>query len=403
MGDQAAVRVASKIRTISVLAAGMPDWLPAEGQYSRIPMVNTLASQEPKVPSGTPNGLTYGRGFGAILAEFNGAAFADGYSQLGAVVIYGGGSGGWWGNDVHVGNLSSLTWKRILDPSPECLAPNMRTIRGRPQNSLKQFLSDRTPQTEHTYATPQYMPPSWGASGPLGAYVKVCATLSKRIFAEKVDLAKPFWDQITSESEAGVHQGLAMYPMATRDDSRQCFYAAQGYQVSPDHYWMISKTGVVTRIPGGVGTHGLVCCMGYAPPPIDLIVGMSPSDSPNTITLSRPGMAGGPRKPGTTGQRMAACDPNGAHPEWDPDRNCFVFWDPLAETIYKLHPPDGDPLSKPWAWTSEVLQKSAAHTPKVVRKAPGGQWSKLRRIPALKAFVYPASITELQIIRPKGA
>jgi len=397
------MRVVSDLRTISVVAAGMPDWLPAEGQYGRIPMANTLASQEPKVPLGTPSGIRYGRGFGGILAEFNGAAFADNYSHLGAVVIYGGGSGGWWGNDVHVGDLSTLRWTRILDPSPECLGPDMRTIRGRSQNSLKQFLADLTPQTEHTYASAQYMPPSWNASGPRGAYVKVCATLSSRVFMEKVDLADPRWDPVTREADAGVHQGLAMYPMGTRDDSRQCFYAAQGYQRSTDHYWMISKAGVVTRIPGTVGTQGLVCCMGYAPPPLDLIVGMSSRDSPDTITLRRPGVTGGPWKPGATGQRITAGDPNGAHPEWDPDRHCFVFWDPLAETIFRLHPPEGDPLTKPWSWANEPLEKSPTLPPTVVRKAPGGQWSKLRRIPVLKAFAYPASLTELQIIRPKGA
>jgi len=49
-----------------------------------------------------------------------------------------------------------------------------------------------------------------------------------------------------------------------------------------------------------------------------------------------------------------------------------------------------------------VLQKSAAFPPTVIRKAVGGQWSKFRRIPTLKAFAYPASMTELQIVRPKG-
>ena len=122
------------------------------------------------------------------------------------------------------------------------------------------------------------------------------------------------------------------------------------------------------------------------------------------MSLRKAGSEGQIYKPGTTGQRITINDKNGAHPEWDPDRGCFVFWDPLALKIYKLHPPQGEPLTQPWAWTSEDIAPSTAFPPVTTpAKAPGGIWSKLRRIPALKAFVYPASMTELQIIRPTGA
>jgi hypothetical protein len=365
-------------------------------------MLNTLASQEPRVPAGSSAGLKYGRHFGAILGEYSGAAFADAYSALGAIIIQGGGHAGWWGNDVHVGDLTSLTWTRIVDPSPECLCPNNKAFLAKPRNRLNQFLADRTPKTVHTYARPQYMPPSWSASGPKGAYVKLTGGVqSMHVFAEKVDLATPSWNPITPEEEAGLHVGLALYGMAARDDSRECFYVAQGYQKSLNHHWRVSKTGVVTKVYGDIGTLGLVCSMGYCPV-LDLIIGMSQSAS--GFSLRRPNVEGLPWKPGATGQPIMAEDPNGAHPEWDPDRNCFVFWDPLAETVYKLHPPDGEPLTQPWAWESERTIPSPTHPP-VTRpqKSAGGQWSKLRRIPALRAFVYPASMTELQIIRPKGA
>lgn len=368
-------------------------------------MANTLASQEPQIPPGAPKGLRYGRGFRGILAEYSGAVFADGYSRLGAIVIHGGGHAGWWGNDVHVGDLATLTWRRILDPSPETLAPNYKTAIGKPKNRLNQYLADLTPCVVHNYACPQYLPPSWGASGPLGAYMKLTADAhSKHVFAEKVDLANPSWDPITTESKAGVHEGLAFYPMTARDDSRKCFYVAQARQLSTDHYWRIDKDGTVTKVTGGgMGTSAVVACMGFCPA-LDLIVGISSRDSPDTISLRKPGEQGPPFKPGTVGQRITVNDKNGSHPEWDPDRGCFVFWDPLHETIYKLYPPEGDPLNQPWVWENEKIALSLTH-PCVTQpqKSPGGMWSKLRRIPALKAFIYPASMTELQIIRPRGA
>jgi hypothetical protein len=248
------------------------------------------------------------------------------------------------------------------------------------------------------------MPPSWGASGPLGAYIKLTADAhSRRIFAEKVDLANPSWDPITPEAEAGTHEGLAFYPMATRDDARKCFYVAQGRQSGVDHYWRIDKNGKVSKIRGSMGTFAAVACMGYCPP-LDLIVAMSPRESPDTMTLRKPGEDGPPHKPGTKGKRIVANDRNGSHPEWDADRHCFVFWDPLQLVVYKLHPPSGDPLTQAWSWESERIEPWGDFPPVTApEKAPGGIWSKLRRVPALKAFVYPASMTELQIIRPKGA
>lgn len=398
------MRTSSALRRIAVVAPGMPDWLPPEGHYGRIPMTNTLASQEPPVPEGTPKGMRYGRAFRGILFEYSGAAFADAYSALGAIVIHGGGHAGWWGNDVHVGDLTSLTWQRILDPSPQTLAPNYKAAIGRPKNSLNQYLADRTPSIVHNYACPQYMPPSWGASGSLGAYIKLTADAhSYRVFAEKVDLADPFWDPITPEDKAGTHEGLAFYPMATRDDKRQCFYVAQGRQHGTDHYWRIDKDGSVTKLRGNMGTYATVACMGYCPP-LDLIVAMSRNDARDAMSLRKAGDEGPVYKPGTTGQRITINGSNGAHPEWDPDRGCFVFWDPIHLKIYKLHPPQGDPLKEPWAWTNEDIAPWADFAPRTEpKKPPGGMWSKLRRIPALKAFVYPASMTELQIIRPRGA
>jgi hypothetical protein len=405
LGNPAVVKTNSDLRTIEVVPAEALDWLPPEGHYGRIPMRNTLASQEPETPSDAPKGHRYGRGFRGILVEYTGAVFADAYSELGAIVLHGGGHAAWWGNDVHVGDLTTLTWRRILDPSPQTLAPNYKAAIRKPKNSLNQYLADRTPCIVHTYACPQYMPPSWGASGPLGAYMKLTADAhSRRVFAEKVDLADPSWDPITPESEAGTHVGVAFYPMTARDDRRQCFYVAQGRGQGTNHYWTIDKDGSVTKNPGWMGTtETTVACMSYCPP-LDLIVAMSSKDSPDTVSLRKPGAAGSAYKPGTTGERITINDRNGAHPEWDPDRGCFVFWDPRDLKIYKLHPPQGDPLTQPWKWTSEAIAAWDAHpvdTPP--GESPGGMWSKLRRVPALKAFVYPASMTELQIIRPSGA
>jgi hypothetical protein len=371
-----------------------------EGHYGRIPMLNTFASQKPTPPSGTDPKLVWGRSFGNILAEYSGAAFAEDYSLLGALVIAcSGGHGGWWGNDGYAADLSSLTWTRLVDPSPLALAKNQRdVIFDREWGELP----DGTPAvTGHIYDSAETVPRSWGVTGPKGAFVKLASAVdSPWIHAHSLDLAEPVWRRFTPEKQ--LHKGSALYPMSARDDKRQCFYVAQGSQMGANHYWKIDKHGAITKMSGGFGVGAAVQCMGYSPE-LDLLIAMGSKDNPDTFGLRRPDSSAGPFKPGASGQRPTYAGANGAHPEWDPDRHCFCFWDPLAETIYKLRPPDGDPLTQPWSWSTEVLQKSAVFPPTVIRNAAGGQWSKFRRIPALKAFVYPASMTELQIVRPKGA
>jgi hypothetical protein len=243
----------------------------------------------------------------------------------------------------------------------------------------------------------QHLPASWRVTGPKGAYVAFMGQHVKRVGAHKCDLAAPSWARFSTSSLP--FTGMGLYPATTRDDLRQCFYVVQAYQRGTPVRYRIDKNGEVTELrDGGIGVSGLVSCMGYAPPPYDVVVSLG-----SDMAVRHPD-AWGTYRPPMTGTRPSFADPNGLHPEWDPDRNCFVLWDPLELKVHKLHPPSGDPLTREWAWEEEKIMPSVMHPPVArPRRAPGGQWSKLRRIPALKAFVYPASMTELQIIRPKGA
>jgi hypothetical protein len=367
-------------------------------------MRNTLASQKPSIPSDVPPGYesnwTFGRVFAGSIEHFVGGTFSPDYSPLGAFVVGAGGGNSWWGNNVSIGDLSSLTFSVILPPSPYSLSDTYPNTFKRCDRNWLDY-PDQSPATTHRYTAIQHMPASWGTSGKKGAFMYFGGQHLQRMWSHMCDLASPAWQRHSNSSLS--HTGLALYPATTRDDARQCFYAAQAAQSGNNKHWKITKGGVITEHRGGIGVSATVSCMGYAQPPYDLVVSVGNSTGGIAIrSAASDTWTNNSLK--SSGTRPTYGDPNGLHPEWDPDRNCFVFWDPLLLKIHKLHPPAGDPMSGEWAWEDEQITASVAFPPMTPpKKASGGQWSKLRRIPALKAFVYPASLTELQIIRPKGA
>lgn len=394
--------------TITVRPASAVAWLPPPGHYGRVPMANRLRDIQPKPPVERPAGYgatwTWGASFRGSIEHYAGAAFNPDFSPLGAWMIGAGGGNSWWGNNITVGDLSTLRYSIVQPPSPWALSDTYE-MRGRNLDPEWRDYPDHSPITSHNYTGPQHLPASWGVTGPKGAYVLACHTWNGGKFkAHKCDMATPKWERASDRVFTDLTIG-ASYPAATRDDARQCFYIVGARQDSNQRHWKLSKDGILTEHPGGIGVTATVSCMGYAPQPHDVIVAVGSHIEKLrdrvTLRIIRPdGWTSNPMK--FTGPRPIYAESNGAHPEWYPPGNCFVFWDGAAETLYRLHPPpSGDPLAGTWEFTTEKLARSTTHPPTPIATTYAkNSWNKLRYVPALKALIYQPTVDEMHIIRP---
>lgn len=120
-----------------------PDWVEemAYGEWQPISL-NTLDSVKP-VP--TPGG---GTGHGAVIAAWNGAAYASGYSTHGGIIHFGGGHGDYLGNEVYAFDLATRRFVRLNDPYTGSM----------PFPIASGEFADGSPIPPHTYDTVSYHP-----------------------------------------------------------------------------------------------------------------------------------------------------------------------------------------------------------------------------------------------------
>jgi hypothetical protein len=407
------MRTTASISLSASESSGIPAWLPEQGQYGKVPMQNKLADLRPPTSSAiAPPGYTidpswtWGAAFMGQVQHFSGAGFAKDFSPLGAWFVGCGGGNSWWGNNIAIGDLSALSYSLLIQPSPYALAAdyNSRTI---PADVDWRDYPDFSPLTSHNYTSVGYMPPEWGVTEAKGAFFKTSSTWNNNgVFAHRCDFASPLW-QRHSTTVLKETFGLAPYPAATRDDARRCFYWFAANQGGTSARWQINADGsIVKHTNGGIGVQGLVTCAGYAPPPYDVVlsVGGAQSVGGARLRIRHPDAWSSGKALAYTGTPPSYTGDNGAHPEWDADRGCFAFWDPVAEIMHMLYPPPQtqDAVDGTWRFVQKAIGRSVLYPPVKATSIPGGQWNKLRRIPALRAFVYVQD-EHMHIIRPTGA
>ena len=405
---------------VSVTAppSGLPAWVPAPGEYSRVPNLNKLRDLQPVRPPGTKKwgDVT----IDASIVHYSGATFAPEFSQWGAWVVGVCGGNSWYGNDVKAFDLSTQHFSLLTQPSVHALAEDADfegdgVINTAYDNSSNQAMAndpewfvypDGSPATRHIYTRMQHLPASWGVSGPKGAYAYFTGPVAHRINALALDLADPAagWRKFSDRS-VPFPSTFGLYPATCRDDMRKCFHYVQARQTGFSKHWTIWSDGRLTEHAGGNVAPGTVACIGHAPAPYDVVVSFGSATGTTPLKVTRSD-AWNMKPMNFVGAHPTYAGGNGAHPEWNPDRGCFTFWDPLAEVLHELYPPtmNADPLTAQWSFASYPLARSVTFTPKVVAKAAaGGQWSKLRYVPAFKCFIYVVTGDEVQLIRPPSA
>lgn len=147
----AAIAGAFSLTAAGVAAAGPADQL-RPGEWYEVPHSH-LGDVAPK--EGQFSGTWGVEGPTAVMNDWSGGAYDSQRDQL---IIWGGGHGGYGGNEVYVFDLGTLAWKRLTDPSA-------------PPGVDVPYAPDGAPTSRHTYGYVAYAPPpldwfcSFGGAG----------------------------------------------------------------------------------------------------------------------------------------------------------------------------------------------------------------------------------------------
>ena len=114
------------------------------GHWAAISL-NTISDVDP-CPANNCS-YTAVQGQSAVIDVWNGGAFATRYGQRGGLVVFGGGHGAYYGNEIYVFDLASRKWERVSEPvvNPSC-------------NQSTGELQDGSPCSAHTYDYVDYHP-----------------------------------------------------------------------------------------------------------------------------------------------------------------------------------------------------------------------------------------------------
>ncbi|NND64518.1 MAG: hypothetical protein HKM24_01020, partial [Gammaproteobacteria bacterium] len=117
-----------------------------------------VANSKVEVLDPCPGGCNYTGFYGqeGVMLVWNGGAYD---TQRDRLIVWGGGHGGYGGNELYAFDVNTLAWTRVTDPSTNI------------NNARTNTYPDGEPRSRHTYAYLEYLPNvdefiSFGGSGP---------------------------------------------------------------------------------------------------------------------------------------------------------------------------------------------------------------------------------------------
>jgi len=165
----------------------LPSWVPSEGVVTSITPSDGLYMSDynpcpsntcPYTPANDPiEGTSAGSGQNAVIRAWNSGAYADDFSEHGAMIFRGAGDGDYWGNECYAFDLTSSTWSRLSDPS-STIAADGHTQMEITDTTWVEY-SDGRPAVGHTYDAYEYL--NAGESGlSKGQLVQVQTTYGRK-------------------------------------------------------------------------------------------------------------------------------------------------------------------------------------------------------------------------------
>ena len=313
-----------------------------------------------------------------MIDDWSGGALASKLGAKGGYVVWGGGHGGYYGNEVYVFDVDSLRWSRYSEPVPN---PVCDYDRGE--------LQDGSPCARHTYDYVDYQP-STNSFVSLGSASDHdcggCGTPAVHLF----DLERRRWRRGGGSTFTGF-QGFSG--------------ASSAYDSKRDVFWLWPAFDQrFAKYDPNAGRGGAWSQYDSTPINIDAVSAIDPSrdlfvtvdardDSPNAHRVLVHDLANPQLPPvvvATDGDRAIEFAQAPGF-EWDPVVGKFVAW-LGGVVVYTLEAPAGSWKRGPWVWTK--LQPALTNTVSPSAPNENGTYSRWRYVPAADVFVVVNRVTD---------
>ena len=347
--------------TIAAPCLGGPIDTLAPGHWYEVPN-STLKALDP-CPQRNCS-YSAGEGQAAVVDDWNGGAFATGYGTKGGYIVWGGGHGGYYGNEVYVFDIALLQWKRVSEPvaNPVC-------------NYTEGELQDGSPCAAHTFDGIDYHPGT-NSFAILGVVaLEEGITSSPRVHLFNFDTLK--WRR--GQSYTGLSQG--MYTATAYDSSRDVFWMIPAFDQPVGKYDpnANSGAGAWTNYNSYTLDSGHVASID---PTRDILVVIDGYSNHRLIVwdLKSPNSVIVPKVTGDTTPMQGY----GNGFDWDPMQKVFVAWTGTS-SVYTLTPPSGDWRTGTWVWSKVAAAADNTITP--TAKNGNNTYSRWRYAPGVNAWV----------------
>jgi hypothetical protein len=302
-------------------------WFPASGQL--VSVGNTLQSIDPD-PTNSKK-YSGGGGASAILSAWGGSVYASEFGALGSILLWNGGDGDYWGNQVSRFDFESLKWYRMTEPT-EAMTGNVSADSGYDQTLG--LHAPGQPAVPHGYDGLQYVPPS--AAHPLGmlaASVRLyCYGPRSPARSAYFDIENRTWDVPPSARQTGALNCVTSIYDPVRN---RIWYRGDGTTTKLGYVDLNSLVHSFVPIPGVTTNSYATSC--YVPGR-DLWLSLGKINDQGAIGLSAVDMtnpAGGSRNVSLNAQ-LPLWD---ASIDWCPGLDCaFVYSPSDRQACYKLTP-----------------------------------------------------------------
>ena len=278
----------------------------------------------------------------AVTDAWTGGAYASEVGSLGALVYAGGGHNAYYGNEVYVFDLQTLTWQRRNNPTDGKTPGDPSTFN---LDANCRFW-DGSPVVPHTYDSVVYDPesnrfimltPSDAASHVLPGRSEGCDSTIPAYF----DLTTNAWGSMKSAGPGGLTDGPTAY-----DHKRKLFWGRTGFR---DPRLLVSYDPAKDKWESYEDEPINIDSMGAIDPTRDLFVTANFRYNAEITVhdLSRPS------KPGiyiqTIGDKQIEQSAELGF-EWADKLGGFIAWN-NGQDLYLLTPPNGNWQKNSWEWT----------------------------------------------------
>lgn len=374
-------------------SAALPAWVPAPGFLKSI-HANDLTS----VNACPGNSCWYSAATGqnGPWSNWCGAVFAPDYSELGAMVYWGGGHGGYDGTEFYIFDLSTQKWSRLNDAVPFDYAPQISA-----EWCDVVYNSQPVAPASHTYSHVVYISPAAGG-GPKGSWC-----LPYNVYGgnsgpsqgpsgyrpHAVDLATGTWSRLTTNTTSPAYT-YGAYGGCFIDSRRNVLWGMAGNEAS-----VAAKISLSEKIRTVEEVNGVYASTAYfvpvAVPEKDCMVACAIyNDGNHTISMTGYDLSTG--KPVgfaiNFSSKQKATRDAGIGMDWCPDTGKFYLYEGFGTNVlYVATPPaNGDWKNGTWTWTTETMGGEApVNVIEVLPNAQGAQpFTKWKYNAKLRCFMW---------------